>query len=743
MTKVYIIFGLLLHCFFIAAQSVPSVTTTSATSITQTNAVSGGDVTSNGGASINSRGVCWSTSGDPTIYGGHTVDGYALGAFSSFISGLSPSTTYYIRAYATNSAGTGYGSTRSFTTPGAGKPTVNTGQASSITQATASCGGNVVSTGGVSVTERGVCWGISLNPTTSNYKATSGSGEGSYMASLTGLNAGTTYHYRAYAINSYGTSYGSDITFTTSSPIAPTIVTTTVTGITYNSASSGGNITSSGGANVTARGVCWNTSANPTTANSKTTDGSGTGSFTSAITGLLPGTTYHLRAYATNSAGTGYGSDVNFVTAATIPTVNTVTASSVTSNSATAGGNVSMSGGADVTSRGVCWSTSENPTTTNSLTSDGNGTGTFTSNITGLLPGTAYHYRAYATNSAGISYGSDLILTTSSVLPTVSAIAASGITLYTASSGGNITSNGGAEITARGVCWATTVNPTISNYKTSDGTGTGSYTSSISGLTPGTTYHIRAYATNSVGTNYSDDITFASANPYVPVVNTLNASEIAYNAAVGSGNVVDDGGSGIISRGICWSTSANPTVSNANCSNGAGVGTFSCSLSGLTPSTTYYLRAFATNSVGTGYGSQQSFVTSTPLAYWLMTGNNIFYLDGNVGIGTNNPTATLTVDGKILAKEVETNSEIESDYVFGLRYELMSLDELKLFIIENKHLPDVPSVKEWEKTGQQLSKTDDLLLRKIEELTLYIIEQNKKIEALKSEIEDMKDYLNN
>jgi len=95
---------------------------------------------------------------------------------------------------------------------------------------------------------------------------------------------------------------------------APTVTTTAISSITANSASSGGNVTADGGASVTARGVCWSTSANPTTSNSKTSDSTGTGSFTSSITGLSPGTTYHVRAYATNNVGTTYGSDLTFTT---------------------------------------------------------------------------------------------------------------------------------------------------------------------------------------------------------------------------------------------------------------------------------------------------------------------------------------------------------------------------------------------------------------------------------------------
>jgi hypothetical protein len=104
------------------------------------------------------------------------------------------------------------------------------------------------------------------------------------------------------------------IFITTTSVVPPTVTTETTTATASTTASSGGNVTSDGGATVTARGVCWGTSANPTTANSKTTDGTGTGVFTSNITGLTANTTYHVRAYAINSAGTSYGSDVTFNT---------------------------------------------------------------------------------------------------------------------------------------------------------------------------------------------------------------------------------------------------------------------------------------------------------------------------------------------------------------------------------------------------------------------------------------------
>ena len=99
-------------------------------------------------------------------------------------------------------------------------------------------------------------------------------------------------------------------------------LTTAASSINLSTASSGGNITSDGGASVTARGVCWSTAANPTTSDSKTSDGTGTGIFTSSITGLAQGTTYYVRAYATNMVGTTYGAQISFTTLA-VPTITT------------------------------------------------------------------------------------------------------------------------------------------------------------------------------------------------------------------------------------------------------------------------------------------------------------------------------------------------------------------------------------------------------------------------------------
>jgi len=198
----------------------------------------------------------------------------------------------------------------------------------------------------------------------------------------------------------------------------PELTTTTVSNITQVSSTSGGTIANEGSDAVLSRGICWNSSPEPTTSNNKTSDGVGAGSFISNLTGLTPGTTYYVRAYATNTSGTGYGNQISFSTQPVlIATLTTSVIGSITSVGAASGGNISSDGGGSITARGVCWNTSSSPTVSNNKTSDGTGTGSFTSTIIGLNANTTYYLRAYATNSAGTAYGNEQTFTT---LPSVS-----------------------------------------------------------------------------------------------------------------------------------------------------------------------------------------------------------------------------------------------------------------------------------------------------------------------------------
>jgi len=181
-----------------------------------------------------------------------------------------------------------------------------------------------------------------------------------------------------------------------------------------------------------------------------------------------------------------------------------------------------------------------------------------------------------------------------------------------AKSGGNIKSNGGAAIIVRGVCWSTGTTPLITDNKTIDGVGEGNFISNLTGLSSDKTYNVRAYATNSVGTSYGNIITFSTLEAQkavLPIITTLPIASISPIAARSGGNITFDGGAPIITRGVCWSLEALPDIWDNKTTEGAGTGSFQSDLAGLTPGTTYYLRAFALNSAGTGYGDVYSFTT--------------------------------------------------------------------------------------------------------------------------------------
>ena len=598
----------------------PVVKTQAVSEIAATSAIGGGDVVEDGRADVTERGVCWSIVENPTIADAHTSDGAGLGSFVSNITGLEPNTTYYLRAYATNSEGTSYGDQVNFMTleEMIELATVKTSLVTSITSTTAVAGGDVTADGGTEVTAKGVCWSTSQEPTIEGEHTENGAGTGEFTAELSGLEQNTTYYVRAYATNKEGTAYGEEVSFTTLQEnvvVKPMVTTLEIAGLSQTTAVAGGNVTSDGGAEVTARGVCWSTSQEPTVEGEHTTDGAGTGEYQSNLSGLTANTTYYVRAYATNIEGTAYGEEISFTTLeehiVVEPTVVTVSVSEVTETTAVTGGNVTSDGGGEVSARGVCWSTSQEPTVEGSHTTDGIGTGEFVSNLTDLNDNTTYYVRAYATNEQGTSYGEQMSFTTVKHidLPEVTTVEPTEIATTSAKTGGNVTSDGGGEITAKGVCWSTSQNPTLSDSFSTDGIGLGEYLSIINGLTINTTYYVRAYATNEAGTAYGEEFSFTTLCD-LPTVITTAITNVEITTAKGGGNVTADGGAEVTARGLCWATHLEPTIEDSFLVEGAGLGEFTCDITGLNENTRYYVRAYATNSVGTAYGSVTTLKTA-------------------------------------------------------------------------------------------------------------------------------------
>jgi hypothetical protein len=371
-------------------------------------------------------------------------------------------------------------------------------------------------------------------------------------------------------------------------------------------------IISDEGFSITAKGVCWSLSPNPSLADNFSSDGQGMESYNSFFTNLLLGQTYYFRAYATNTVGTGYG--LTYVVNANVTLsgfITTTATTNISNNNAISGGSVSSAQNIFSLNywnyRGIVWGTSPNPTQTSNtgMLTNGAAYGTYTSILSGLTPNTTYYVRAWVEYGGYYLYGNQETFTTGYITTTE----ASAITTSSAISGGTFTNPPGNPILAKGVVWSTSQNPTVSlATKTMDGTSSGDFNSSITGLTLGSTYFVRAYVTNSLGTSYGNTITVRPAS--LPSIATTAITNITLNSADCGGGSITNGGSGILEKGVVWSTNPNPTTAlTTKTSNGTLNSSFSSSINNLIYNTTYYVRAYVRNQIGTTYGEELVFTT--------------------------------------------------------------------------------------------------------------------------------------
>lgn len=174
---------------------------------------------------------------------------------------------------------------------------------------------------------------------------------------------------------------------------------------------------------------------------------------------------------------------------------------------------------------------------------------------------------------------------------------------------GNIASDGGDGIIARGICWDTLSNPTISDNHTVEGTGVGAFASLIPNLVIDTVYYFRAYATNSLGTSYGNEIELTMQGGVANLVTTVPAMN-SFTSATSGGTITSDGGDAITSRGICYATTPNPTTTTGTVVySGSGIGSFTAGMISLLSNTTYFVKSFAINSSGTWYGNELTLLT--------------------------------------------------------------------------------------------------------------------------------------
>ena len=710
---------------FPASTSVLMVSTLPVNGITRTTATCGGNVIAQGPLPVIDRGVCWSTSPEPDVTDDHTSDGSGSGQFTSNLTNLTPGTLYYIRAYAVNSSETVYGSVITFYTVlytnGNGLTDIHGNQYPTIVLGTQewlaenlrvtkySNGDNIPNVtngtwsslttgayrwynddeanyknnyGGLynwyAVTDsRKLCPSGWRSPNTADWAtlsaflggpelaggkmkstrtsplahprwdqpnagATDISGFGGYPggyclhtgnfgesglsgywwnATPEGNNSATMRALlntddNLYADNSFRQAAFSArcIRETTTAAISTSSV-TNITGVT---AVCGGNITSDGGSQITQRGVCWSTDPDPTIEDFYTVNGSGTGSYESNMEGLSINTVYYVRAYAINGAGVAYGAGQ----AISFRTLFFVEGNGVTDNSGNNYSSVFL---------GTQEWMAENLRTANYRNGDAIPNVTNATEWIGLSTGAWCYYNnnSQLENPYGKYYNWYAVTDTRQLCPTGWQIPTDADwTVLTDFLGGIYTADERLK-EADFAHWS----PSGYNGDNSSGftglpggrrhytNGSSLYMSELgyhwssTQATPTTAWcRVLGYQYSGVSRseyNFKNGITVRCMRQVsTPVVVTNSINSITGISAMGGGTITSDGGSPVTQRGLCWSTASNPTIDGNHTSEGPGSGDFISTISGLTPNTVYYVRAYATNSAGTSYGNNQSFTSA-------------------------------------------------------------------------------------------------------------------------------------
>lgn len=609
--------------------TIPAVSTINPTDSTETSITVEARILSNGTSALSERGFCWSTeSTEPTILHQKKMIEGEESTFSYTLSELKSETSYYIRAYATNDLGEGYGDVFIYTTPKSSKPTVKTLEIIEIDETKAKVTASVETEDIEFIGDHGLEY--ATDPTAFE-KGTASSIDvhlngsfnhitGLFNGTIENLQPGTKYYARAWALKTVGTKtgkgYGNILEFTTlSATNKPTVSPITLNDITKVSAFASAQIIDDGGAATTGQGFYYSsTHAMPDETDIHVAAAMTSNRFTASLTGLTEGTKYYIRAYAKNKKGITYGEVKEFTTIAIVnPTVVTSPVTNITETTARLSANITNAGNGTVEEKGFCWSsTNATPTKADEhhvVTASGT---TFAHDLTGLSIGTNYYVRAYARNEKETGYGEVQTFTTAQItLPEVSATTITDITKSSANASASITNNGGGSIQEKGFCYSSVkATPTIADTKmVSTATGSG-IAEKIGELTEGTKYYICAYARNEKHLSYGDVTNFTT--PIISKVSLSSpvVSQVEITSAHVASTITIPQGAIVTEKGVCYSIDyPTPSVEQPHKIDASQGAEISLDITGLTEGAKYNVTTYARTKDGVFYSIAATFTT--------------------------------------------------------------------------------------------------------------------------------------
>ena len=641
----------------------PLVVLEELTSITSSSATIIGYAQNLQGHTVLNYGFVYNTSINPTLSNNILSVNGPITEFGINSNAFSPNTTYYVKAYITTNRGTYYSTENQFDTlytiP---LPVVTTQAINSSGHSTAVFNGKIVS--GDSLGNYGFVYSTSPNPTSAdlNVNGSAINEAGDYSGTAINILMGTNYYVRAYASNIVGIAYGNEIMFNLDNYLSlPTLTTQAATLVTDSTAVMNGTLITDGGERVLVRGFVYGTTPNPTLSdNVILSQGDSLIAYTVDLIGISSNTTFYVRAFATNSVGTGYGNSISFTTniAASNMSIETIPALLLADNEVIFRLNVINLGEGSSTTTGIVYSGEFiNPVLGTHLSIETTAViGESYVDIT-LVEGNTYHYRAYITDGINTYYGEEYSILVISILGTIPIVTTQAASLVTTNSSrlhGNII--GGNNLIVKGFVYGTTPNPTLSNIVVNSvNLGTNIFSVDLTGLTPGVTYYVRSYVTNSVGTGYGNSISFTTTAVLANVevitnpVSNIGASEVVISWTINSIGAYQPAD---LITGYCYNNIPNPTILNSGGSNiYNSLETYSLIQIGLTPETTYYVKSYIKNITGDiFYGEEVNFTTSAAGTVILPT---IGIADLNPFIDTIN---SITLTGFLLSNGGENLS---------------------------------------------------------------------------------------